>query len=78
MELDFGVALADRAKEPEIVDASQVPQAVREIACHKLPPPPPVKLDIRPVALSRLPYEEICLALLKAAQNLHGHGRGLL
>ncbi len=69
MELDFGVALADRAKEPEIVDASQVPQAVREMPAIN-PPPPPVKLDIRPVALAVLPYEEICLALLKAAQNL--------
>ena len=68
MELDFGVALEDRAKEPEIVDVSLVPQAVREMP--SINPPPPVKLDIRPVALAVLPYEEICLALLQAALNL--------
>ena len=61
MDLDFSVAFQEEqpqpAREAEIVP----PRAV---------PPPPAKLDIRPVALSLMPFEEICRAMLQAGQAL--------
>ena len=65
MDLDFNVAFDPPAREAEIVDPGAAPKEL-----PTSPPPPPVKLDIRPVALTLMPYIEVCRSMLNEADAL--------
>jgi hypothetical protein len=66
MDLDFNVAL-NPAQEAEVIES---PQAAPKELPLTPPPPPPVKLEIRPVALTLAPYLDVCRSFLEVAQAL--------
>jgi len=68
MDLDFGVALEQPAKEQPAKEAEIVePPQVNSLPTS----PPPVKLEIRPVALALAPYLDACRSFLGVAQALN-------